>query len=321
MICPSCFGIGTTCQVCVGTRVVPASDPAPHIVHRDVRDFGTERYPLRSSSLQALCVCPWRMVMDFLFGPEDESGEAAATGSATHAAVAAWHQNGCDPAAAIRAMVERHGEFLLADLDEAAALFLLYSQDPRNIDARVVAVERKVHFSLPAAPEDPTGEAIFVTGTMDQVREEGGKLLVYDLKTSKKSGLDLLRAHMYQVAAYCIGASHLFGKPVHPGSLVCPRHYSRSVSPASRPPGVFFPFPWTFEDAGLILWGVRRIVAAVRSREVWHNGGEHCRWCRARGPENCLPMMKSVVDFGTMKIALPTVAAPAEVADLSAMEW
>lgn len=256
--------------------------------------------------------------MHYLLGESGESGQAADTGSATHAAIAAWHQNGQDPAAAIRSMIGKYGDFPRADLDEAAALFLLYSQDARNIEAEVVAVERQIEFRLPPAPEDPTQAPILIQGTVDQVRLENGVLRVHDVKTSKRPGVDLLRAHQYQVAAYCIGASHYFGKPVHPGCLICPRGY-RPNSPTTNWPGVFFPYPWRFEDAGFILWGVRRVVAAVRSGEIWHNGGDHCRYCPGTCPEICLPMLQELVDFRTMKIgalSLPVTETDMKPLDL-----
>lgn len=245
--------------------------------------------------------------MSFLFEVSGESGPAADTGSAVHAAIAAWHLCGHDVGSAVESMVARYGEFPLADLEEATSLFCLYTRDPRNREAEVVAVERRVEFLLPACAEDPTGEAISVIGTVDQVRREGPLLKLYDIKTSKRPGHELLDAHLYQLAAYTVGASHAFGEPVHPGALICPRHYRGE--PESAPDGVFFECAWTFDDARFILWGVRRIVAAVRAGEVWHFGGAHCRYCVAGSPDVCVPRLRASTDPKTMKISLPTVPA------------
>lgn len=322
VICPSCFGTRFgTCAICsvevVATR--PPCDVAPK-EGRSLTDFGTVAFPLRASGLPKLVMCPWEAAMEFLFECHDESGPAADTGSATHAAVAAWHTMGHDAASAVKSMVDRSGEFPKADFDEATVMFLNYTRDPRNVKAEVVEVERKVSFVLPPAPEDETQKEIAVNGKVDQIRIVDGLYRVYDLKTSKKSGLDLMRQHQYQIAAYVVGASHIFGKPVHPGALICPRHYVRGILPETEPAGVFFQFPWTFEDARFILWGLRRIVASIRSGEVWHQGGEHCRWCPAGSPDVCLPRLRSVTDPSTMRISLPMLLQTEAVANIQRVE-
>jgi hypothetical protein len=313
VICPLCFGTRTDCSFCIGgLEAPPREPPTSPLSGRNLADFGSAKHPLRCSALQTLATCPWRVVLEFMFADmRDESGPAADTGSAMHAAAAAWHLNEHNVAQAVEAMILRAGEFPLADLDEAASLFLQYSSDPRNVAADVVAIERNVDFVLPASHADPTGAPIVVRGTVDQVRREGGRLLVYDIKTSKRPGRELLDAHTYQIAAYCVGASVYFGQPVHPGSLICPRHYGRA-DPKTSPGGVFFPFAWGFDDARFILWGIRRIVAAVRSGEVWHLGGAHCRWCPAVTPDVCVPRLRACTDPATMRISLE-MAPPSHV--------
>lgn len=307
MVCPSCLDTNIACHICAKGFVEPLGVPLPQTTGRDLRLFGSDAYPLRASALQNLVQCPWRVVMEYLFGRLDESGPAADTGSATHAAIAAWHELGQNAPGAVEEMVRRGGEYPLADLDEAAQLFLLYSRDPRNVNAEFPVtdarpfVEQQISFTIPACKEDPTKAPLVVIGTVDQVRRVSGKLRVFDVKTSKRPGRDLMNEHVYQVAAYCLGASAVFGEPVHPGALICPRGYGRQT-PESSPPGVFFDFPWTFEDCRFVLWGVRRVVAAVRSGEVWHMGGQHCRWCQAASPDNCIPLLRSVTDPRTMEI-------------------
>lgn len=319
MICPSCFGTNSACRVC-GGGTLALEARRPHLdlpaVRRDLEAYGTPAHPLRSSGLGLVVTCPWRAAMTYVFAPEDRSGPAADTGSATHAAVAAWHGNGHDRAASVAAMVASVSDYPQASLDEATAMFLMYARDPRNADAEVVGIEQHVLFQLPPHPDDHTGEPIVVKGKVDQIRRVNGRLEVWDLKTSKLSGLDLMREHMAQVAAYCVGASHLHGEPVHPGSLVCPRHYrAGGPPPEDRPPGVFFPYPWSFEDARFVLWGLRRVVAAVRAGEVWMRAGDHCRWCPAGSPDVCLPRLRAATDPATMRIHLPEAppAAPSDV--------
>lgn len=305
------------CRLCGGTGVT--GDPDRRVtqlpvLRDDMTRFATKDWPLRPSQLAQLVECNWRVAMRYVYGTTDESGSAADTGSAMHAAVAAWHTVAeGDVTASVEAMVARTAEFPLADLSEAAAMFFLYTRDPRNA-CTVVLQEKGVELVLPPAPEDPTKAPIVVQGTLDQVRclpdkPEGERFFVFDLKTSKRPGLDLLREHMYQVAAYCVGASRELGEPVHPGSLVCPRHYKKNDPPENRPEGVFFPYPWRFRDTRLILSGLRRIVAAVRAGHVWIRAGDHCRWCDARGPERCLPLLDATVDPRTLQLN-PSKAAP-----------
>lgn len=313
--CSVCWGLKTDCRVCSGTGVLGERPPLlMRVKRRDLSLFGTDEFPLRCSSLGAMVACPWRYAMQFLFDQgESEAGPAADTGSAAHAAVAAWHTNDKDATAAVRSMVDRGNEYPLADLDEAAAMFLLYSRDPRNAGATVVAVEQDVSFVLPPCPSDETKKGIVVWGTVDQVRlGSDGRLCVYDLKTSKKSGLVLMQEHQYQVAAYCVGASRRLGKPVHPGALICPRHYQVKRPPETEPDGVFFEYAWSLEDCIAILLGVRHVVAAIRRGDVHHQAGESCRWCPSRTPDVCVPKLRSVLDPLTLRVVVPP-PAPAPV--------
>lgn len=311
-ICPSCFGTSQACRVCGGVGTVgPTSRPLLRFAVRraDTGAFGTADCPLRMSSLDGLCRCPWRATIMHMFDVRDEAGPAADTGSAVHAAVAAWHREGLDAAAAIRSMVERHGEFPLANLDEAAALFLLYSRDPRNLEARIVLLEETLSFSMPPAPEDVTGQPVCFVGRVDQVRLVDREYRVYDVKTSKRPGRVLMDEHMKQICAYAVGASLKLGAPVKPGGLIVPRGYVGKL-PESKPDGVFFDLPWTFEDCRHVLWGIRRVVAAVRAGEVWNVGGDHCRYCPAGSTDECVPLLRAATDPGTMRVSLPSVPPP-----------
>lgn len=238
--------------------------------------------------------------MFIIEGLLETSGPAADTGSATHKAVETWHQNGQDHAAAIGKMHADTARYPLADLPEAAALFLRYSADPRNIKAKFAqhngktVIETKIAIELAPAPNDPTKEKIVIIGTLDQLRlDEYGRKKLYDLKTSKRPGNVLLREHQYQIAAYVKGAAKLLGERVDPGSLICPRQYNDSTRLAqSAPPGVFFPFAWTFDDVDRILDGLRYVVAAIRSGVSWFNPGEYCDYCHFKSPDFCMPQHK-----------------------------
>lgn len=229
--------------------------------------------------------------MQFLAPSEGESGEAADTGSACHAAVATFHRKK-GVAEALQIMREKLKEYPRADLQDAANMFLAYSSDPRNATADVVLVEQPIAFSIQASDQDPTGAPIEVIGTLDQVRRENGRLKLWDTKTSKKDPNELLLMHRMQGAAYCVGATVLLGEPVHPGGIICPRKY-KSGSVATSP--VFWHFPWSLEDTQYILEPLRDTVANIRAGRVTHVANSDCTWCAARTPDLCLPQLKKAL--------------------------
>lgn len=256
---------------------------------KDLTKFATD-VPLHCSGLMALVRCPWRAVMHYLYDPEDEGGVAGDTGSAMHKAAAAMHR-GKDAAASLEVMQGMVHEYPRADLQDAAAMFLSYTADDRNRTAESLLVEEKIAFQIAAAEDDPTGAPIQVVGTLDQVRLTDGVPHLWDIKTSKKDPLLLLRKHQMQLAAYCVGATIRLGRTVQPGGVLCPRRY-KSSSPSTSP--VFYHAAWTFDDIEQILLPVRRIVAEIRRGVVWHTPNEDCDWCIGRSPDLCLPKLKAL---------------------------
>jgi hypothetical protein len=110
----------------------------------------------------------------YLEGDEDLAGEAAATGSVAHAAVAAYHLaagHGEEVEAGLAAIRGCLDRFPRASPEDAARHFIDYAADPRHQAADVVAVERPVRLVLPPAWGDPTGREVVVEGTVDQVRD------------------------------------------------------------------------------------------------------------------------------------------------------
>lgn len=222
--------------------------------------------------------------MFLMEGGSGDSGEAADTGSAMHKAIALLHK-GNSVATSLVGMQERITEYPLADLQDAAAMFLQYSADPRNINADIVLVEEKVEFLIAPSPEDPTGAPIRVEGTLDQVRRENGKLRLWDPKSSKKEPVSLLHAHMYQLAGYCIGASMKLGETVHPGGLILTRMYAKQRNP-------HWQVTWTFDDIEQILDPLRHVVGLIRSGRPYHVPNENCQWCPQKSPDLCLEPLK-----------------------------
>lgn len=267
--------------------------------------FATEEFPLHPSSIQMLLTCPWRMAHLHLNPVDSEGGVAGDTGSAMHKAAAAFH-SGKEVAESLEVMAAGTAKYPQADLVDAANLFLKYASDPRN---RCVTplVEAAIAFTIAPSPNDPTGQAIQVIGQTDQVRaSDDGRLRAWDIKTSKKKPVDVLNASIYQVAAYCIGASVKLGKRVDPGGLIMPRQYTANI--ATSP--VFWAYPWTYDDLEDLMEGVRTAVANVRRGDVYHVPNEGCFWCHMRSPDLCLHKLKQY-----RKLTRLTPVAAVEVLD------
>lgn len=261
---------------------------------KDLKRFATEDFPLHPSGIRLLMDCPWRLVMVYLYSPSDESGPAADTGTAVHTAAHALHE-GKEVADCLGIMKEKLAEYPRADLMDAADLFLKYSGDTRNRQARVVLNEAAIKFSITPAPEDPTGEAIALIGRVDQVREVDGQLKVYDLKSSKKDPNQLLHEHVFQMAAYCVGASVLLQRKVDPGALILVRRY-KNTDHSNAP--VFWHYAWKFDDCEKILNIVRHRVAEIRRGILYHNPAEHmCRWCHQHSPDICFPKLQQELEM------------------------
>lgn len=259
---------------------------------KDLRLFGTEAFMLHPSHLRNLLICPLRVVMEYLSPGEGRSGPAADTGSAMHAAAAAWHL-GANVAEAIAEMTRRSAEYPLADLGDATNLFLCYAADERNSSAKVLYVEEPIRFNIAPSPNDPTGQPICVVGTCDQLREDERGLMVVDLKTSKLDPMDVMAGSTHQIAAYVVGMSVRVGRPVERACLVMPRRYTANLSQSP----VFWHFAWRFRDAEAILDGVRDEVARVRSGKLRHMPTSECRWCALRSPDVCLPQMQKTLQL------------------------
>jgi hypothetical protein len=253
--------------------------------------FGSEHAPLRCSMLDGLNRCPMKHVLMYLDEAEDLAGEAAATGSVAHAAIAAYHraaghEEGVEAGlAAIRACLDR---FPRARPEDATRHFSDYTADPRHQAAEVVAVERPVRLILPPAEGDPTRREFVIEGTLDQVRRHDGRLLVVDVKNGALPGWQMLHDHLFQVCAYAAAATAELGEPVEPGYLIRTQGYrKKGICPADAPEGVFWPFGLTPGHCRLYLDQVRELVARIRRGDVSFGPGLHCSYCPLQGIWGC----------------------------------
>ena len=225
-----------------------------------------------------------------LLGDEDR-GQAADTGSAVHYAAKAFHTFAKgNVAAALKAMEQNLPEYPLADLGTAEGHFRLYAADPRNKEAEIVLCEEKIEISL--APPEGDFETVEIVGTVDQVRQEGGRLVVCDIKTGASAGEgdDMLNYYAAQLAAYQVGAANLLKQHVGTACIIRTRDYLKTDRKKNPKPGpVFWYASWGYNDALALLDEVRRVVGDVRSGRISvAPSAENCKWCPGGGIGNCL---------------------------------
>lgn len=224
---------------------------------------------------------------------ESTGGPAADTGSLTHAAVEHWHREK-DVGLSLAYMRERQAEFPKGDAKEAERYFTLYAADPRNQEAKIVHLEMPILFKIDNDPDDPYGP-IYIQGQLDQIREDRvtGEWSLWDLKTGDKySGYEMLHVYAAQQAAYCIGASTVLNRPVHPGGIIRAYGYRVRGAALPSPGGVFFHTPWDLGDCSQILRPIRRRVLEIRAGSAEPVAGEQCTFCPANGLQNCLVRYK-----------------------------
>lgn len=243
----------------------------------------------RISSIPSLGTCPGFAVLR-ASGADDGGSKAADTGSAVGRVIQLWHQGG-EGAGALeeamqRAVREAPEAFPQADLDEARTWALMYAADPRNRGVVLPdSCEQEVRLALPAAPEDPTGAPVEFVGHMDQVRRVQGQLRVWDLKSGKGGGLELLYTHAWQLAAYALAATEAYNQPVLPGGVIRLRGYTAKTSPPEA--NAHFDAPWSLEACRTMLATAVQHVAWLRLGLIHLQPGIHCQWCPGGGPANC----------------------------------
>lgn len=211
-----------------------------------------------------------------------ESGKSADTGTAAHLGISAWHTNRQDFADAVAKMRAASAAFPLADLDEAERITKRYTEDPRNRDAEVVAVETQVTLSLD--PKFVAGPPIVIRGTADQLRrEDGGRLVVWDIKTGNREGLYFQNLYALQIAAYSVALG------AEPGGYIRTKGYFTRGAELPAPHGVFVPADVGDPDA--VLDAVRWAVCCVREGYVVATPGLHCEYCQFAGVVRCVPAL------------------------------
>ncbi|HYE93937.1 MAG TPA: PD-(D/E)XK nuclease family protein [Terriglobales bacterium] len=242
----------------------------------------------RISSLPGIGQCPG---FALLRTAEDGSSAAADNGSAAGRIIELWHRAGehatAFEEAAQTAMREASEKFPRADMDQARTWALQYANDPRNKGVVVADLcEREVRLSLPCAPEDPTGQPIELVGHVDQIRRVRGQLRVWDTKSGKPGGLELLYSATLQIAAYALASTATLGEPVLPGGVIRLRAWDTKRAQTEQA-NAFFEAPWTLDECRGLLDSSAFDIGLLRQGIIPLRPGTHCQWCPGGAPNLC----------------------------------
>lgn len=256
--------------------------------------------PLRISSLSSLVRCPGFLVSRAI---DDSPGKPAQNGSAVGRVIQLAHEGVLLEEAL--AQTERESEnWPLADMAQVREWATPYCLDERNGPGSdfgpVVpgSCEMTVKLMLPPDEDDPTGLPIHLRGHIDQLREERGTgiLRVWDVKSGRGTGQELLAEYAWQLAIYSAACTATLGRLVLPGGIIRLRSYERHGPTA---PGVFWEAPWTPEDVASMVGTVAHDIGVLRAGKIPLRPGLHCQWCPAAPFWSChqrvpdLPMVGS----------------------------
>jgi hypothetical protein len=289
--------------------------------------IGDKEHPVRCSRLASLVKCSMRVYLLGSIEDEDDSGgPSAQTGSVVHAGVAEFHRNS-NESLSIRtqkgwdAIAKAMAEFPLAEKDEVRLFFQPYINDPRNIDAIIPlwfdgtpAVEKQIDFILPPHEIDKTQQPIHVQGTFDHIRMDILEPKLYDLKTGKKTGWEMIHDYLIQMCAYTYGIKYIAQHStflcdqnivnvldrIKPGKII--RNYGyrqikRDIydNPNLSPDGVFWKIPYTINLIEDILENVRMHIGLYRNGYIQYGVGPHCTYCEHGGILGCTDKYEQLV--------------------------
>lgn len=258
-----------------------------------LRTFATREWPLRISALTGLQCCPgFTLLSDRKIAEDDRSSAAAETGTAVGRLIELWHLGEKFREALDQAEGEKGADFPSADMEAAEFWFHSYVDDDRNQVNSVLAesLEAKVEYELPPAPEDPTGKPIYLVGHLDQVRVLHGRHSVWDVKSGRAQGKQMLFDYAWQQAGYVLASRQRWPElDVQPGGIIRLRGYTKTKAPSDC--NVFYQDPRTVKDCEEQLNNVSLHVALIRQGIIVTAPGKHCCWCPAEFYHLCGPML------------------------------
>lgn len=254
--------------------------------HPDLRDYATDKRPIRASAVEKFLACPMSIVLSLC--DDSEGGEAAQTGNLVHSGAAAFHKlkgELTDRIAASQAALEAAREqFPEGDAKKASVILANYTADSANQKAEVEWCEETVRLCLEPHSSDPTGQPVVILGHLDQVRRLDGKRSVWDIKTGYRLGAEAtVLEYMVQQATYVLAARSSLAEDIEPGGIIYTPGYEKARS------RVFLPLPLTVESCKMLLAPLPLFVSLIRQgRPVFRPSPESCQWCEHKVFPRCV---------------------------------
>lgn len=267
----------------------------------NLKDFGTEKYPIRASNIRKIVTCNMESILELLGELTDSAGSGAETGSITHAAIEAFHREQrsleAKVVAGMTALRDATKRYPLGDEKEASLYFAHYAADPRNQNAEFITgpgndgLEYQMYGWLEPHPSDPTGQRIIINGKADQLRIYRGKRIVADYKTGKTSAYEMQAVYAYQMAAY-LHLANQCGFNVEEVYIIRGYRYRERGADLPSPAEAFVAMPFVAGQEGLLLDRLRLEVARIRSGDLQFGPSAMCSWCPAKSLSRCMPLAK-----------------------------
>lgn len=243
--------------------------------------FATPDFPIRASNLPYLFQCT-KMFVDRTENGGDVNDVAANTGSMVHAGIEGYHVAKRNMNAGMKAIDVAKLHYPAGDTEEAKILLRKYvERDKSDTRGTVVETEFQGKIEIPCAPYDKTGQAIYITGTIDQIRKVGDEFWVVDHKSGRRYGTDMTGYYAPQLAAYMlIGAERVKSRNVK-GFITRLQDLKRSDLP------FWWPLKWTFDNCMKILAPVQTRIAEIRNGYLVSTQGKHCEYCTLNPYPDC----------------------------------
>jgi len=254
-----------------------------------MQTIGDEQHPIRASSLPALFKCP-RLFIEKVMVEGDQLGdEKAQTGNLVHAGIKAFHdyKGKGDALTHAKALMQLAAKVYTAgDYAEAERMLEAYAR--RELSERrgkVILCEEKITLTLAASPLDPTGNNIYITGTVDLVRLLGKDVLyIIDHKTGMTYGENMVKGYMAQLAAYGLAIMQRYPDKKYKTFITRIQDLKRSNLPFWWPmPGLETP-----EGCMKVLEVVVDRIAILRAGRIHHTSSKECEtYCPLVMYPNC----------------------------------
>jgi hypothetical protein len=285
-----------------------------------LENLGTEKLPIRASSISMLLNCNWFFIMDNFMTDQGDS-VARDTGTAVGRAIELFHDMGSPnlndcleglldqlEIEALEGPIDREGKrrdpFPAVDFDDLKLWFSAYASDPRNHRDKVAITDQESRFELELDPHDldPSGKKIIIAGHIDQLRinKATNTKSIWDVKSGKSTGPQMLNDYLYQQLAYYAAyrqtalkvakdqaEADLINSNFELGGIIRLRDYYFQKKPV-KDPQVFYTYKgFSDELVDKVLDSVRLQVALLRQGEVCPTAGTYCNYCPAGGVKEC----------------------------------